>query len=78
MGELEVQPQSASAQLSALPAKVPSIVSWSWQCSCDGHRWLGVCPYLRSTEPEVGLALEMKEQFAHQGEEMRGSKQTQM
>ena len=42
--------------------------SWSQACSCDGHRWLGTCPCLRSTEPEVGLAWKMNSREKSCGE----------
>lgn len=71
-------PVPASTQLSALPAKVSSAACLSQPGSCDGHRWLDARPCLRSTEPEVGLALEVNGQLSLQGEELWGSRQTQM
>ena len=63
---------SASAQPSSLPAKVFSAACRSRPCSCDGPKWLGTCPSLCSTGPNVGLAPEMNGYLSHHWEKSCG------
>ena len=67
------QGSESSHTLSFCPALfTPSAACQSRPCHCDGPKWLGTCPCLRSTGPKVGLALETNGCLSHHWEKSCG------